>query len=52
MGTLYFSVGGFASAIIGVSCITVATFFGWFDYRGTILVWSVVLGIVFLQRGI
>lgn len=52
MGTLFFTVGGFASAVIGASLITIATFFGWFDFRGAILMWSIIIGIVLIQRGI
>jgi hypothetical protein len=52
MGTLFFQIGGFASGVVGASVITVATLFGWFDYRATIVIWALLVGIVFLQRGV
>jgi len=47
-----FGLGGFVSAIIGASVITIFTLFGWFPATAMVLIWAIILGISFLTRGI
>lgn len=52
MGTIVGYVGGFGAGVIGLSLITISTLFGWFDYRITVLLWSLLIGLTILTRGI